>query len=193
MPKPIIPTKEEFAERYRRLLPPGQAWAFTDVGDKLLLAKSCKQVAFREAINSLLIDILPQSTVNLLQEWRESTSLPDECSDNLTTNDREEVLLRLRGTGAESVEEYLALFPGSEIEEFFLTRVDEVEVDTELVEDEEWQHTWVLKVPEETAGLTFAIVDETEVGDPIEDFGNTFVCRVGQEISAHHFVFVEIL
>lgn len=193
MTNPVIPTEEEFSQRRRRQLPPGQAWLWLDVGDKLLLGFSPAQVRFRQAINSFLIDILPQTTVNLLQEYRESASLPDECSDNITTNNRDEVLQRYRGVGAESVEEYLALFPGSEIEEFFLTRVDEAELDLELIDDEEWQHTWVLKVPEETAGLTFATVDETEVDQAIEDFGNTFVCKVNQEISAHHFVFVEIL
>ena len=190
---PTIPTQENFAERRKRLLPPGQAWAWTKTGDKLLLGFSDEQIRFRQALNDFLIDLLPQSTINLLQEWRESVSLPDECSDSLTTNDREEVLQRLRARGAESVEEYEELFEGSEVIEFFITRVDTAEVDDELIEDDDWQHTWVLSVPEEIGGLIFAIVDETEVDDPIEDFSNSFACQALKEFSAHHFVFIEII
>lgn len=193
MPTPAIPTNQDFADRRRKMLPPGQAWAWSVVGDKLLLGFSDEQIRFRQALNSFLLDILPQTTINLLQEWQESVSLPDECSDSLTTNDRDEVLARLRNRGAESVEQYEALFPGSTVVEYFISYVDIMQVDDELVDDFDWQHTWVLEVPEELAGLTFATVDETQVDDPIEDFGTGFTCAANKEFSAHHFVFIEII
>jgi len=191
MPKPTIPTEEQFAQRLKDLFPPGQAWIWSKVGNKLLLGLSKEQVKFRQALNSFLLDINPQTTINLFVEWQQSVSLPDECNDNITSTDRDEILLRLRGRGAESVEEYEALFIGSQVEEFFISRVDEMEVDDELVEDTDWFNTWVLKVPEELAGLTFMIVDDSEIDEAIEDFSNGFVCIAQKEFPAHQNVFIE--
>lgn len=191
MPVPAIPTKEDFAERRRRFLPPGQAWAWSKVGDKMLVGFGAEQVRLREALNQFLIDILPQSTVNLLQEWLASVSLPDDCTDSSLSNP--DVLEILRASGAESVEEYEALFPGSTVVEKFIARVDIAECDFELVENEDWYHTWILEVPEEIGGLLFAIVDEFEVDEPIESFTNNFQCKAQKEFPAHQKVFIVIV
>ncbi len=190
MPTPAIPTKEDFAERRKRLLPPGQAWSWSTIGNNLLVGFGSEQVRFREALNDFLIDILPQSTVNLLQEWLASVSLPDNCTSSSLSN--KDVLEILRASGAESVEEYEALFEGSTVVEKFASYVDQIQTDFELVEDD-WHHTWILEVPEAIGGLLFAIVDEFEVDEPIESFANNFQCKALKEFPAHQKVFIVIV
>lgn len=190
MPTPPVPTNEEFADRRRRLLPPGQAWVWSKVGERLLVGFGSEQVRFREAINQLLVDFLPQTAVNLLKEWLDSVSLPDNCTDKSLNN--QDVLEILRQRGAESVEDYEALFPGTTVVEKFISYVD-LEVDFELVEYPDWQHTWILEVPEAIAGLLFAIVDEFEVDEPIETFTNNFQCKALKEFPAHQQVFIVVV
>lgn len=193
MPIAVIPSQQDFADRRRKMLPPGQAWAWTTTGEKLLKSTAPEQIRFRSAINSLLMDMLPQTTVNLFQEWQASVGLPDACSDPNNLNEISEILLRLQSRGAESVEEFEALFPGSIVVEFHISYIDETEIDTELVDDPNWMHTWVLQVPEDIAEFIFAIIDEFEIDNPIEDFTETplFLCRANQEFPAHQTVFIE--
>ncbi len=189
----VVPGKQDFTDRRRRLMPPGKAWAWDQIGEKLLQATAPEQQRFRSSINSLLVDILPQSTINLFEEWKTSVGLPDACSDGNTANDRDELLLRLQARGAESVEEYETLFPGSKVVEYHISYIDEFEIDSELIDDDAWQHTWILQVPQDIAEFIWAIVDEFEIDNAIEDFtvAPLFLCRANQEFSAHHFVFIE--
>lgn len=171
-----IPDIALLTKRIKSLLPKGSAWFFLDIGDKLLRAFSATDQQLLIDINALQNDMLPQTTVDLREEWQKSVSLPDECI-TILPNDNFEILNRIRARGSESVEDYQAQFPDATIIEVFVNIIDEVETDFELIDDELWQHTWILQI---------AAVD---LNEPQAQF----ICRVQKEFSAHHQVIIDII
>lgn len=185
---------QELSNRSRRHLPPGAAWFWEGDGEFLLVGLAGARARFYNELIGLNRDMLPQETTNFLGEWLESVSLPDNCSDPETPDGIDQILFILRGTGAESVEDYETLFPGSQVIEHFISRVGEFEAGDELVNSDDWMHTWVWQFPEGSAEEVFEfIVGEAVAGDPLGIAAGNFTCRVLQITPSHQQVFIEFV
>lgn len=186
-----IPDAAHFADRFRRLLPPGEAWEWAGAGNGLLLGFSRQQVRFRDFIRQILLGFIPHTTVDLLPEWLESVSLPNACAfENLAGSD---VLNVLEASQFESFSDFQSVFNESIVVEKFVSRAGATQAGSELVNDESWWSAWVLKVPESVSpGIVFAIADEAVAGDYVEKVrdDDNYACRVLSLVPAHQKVYI---
>jgi uncharacterized protein YmfQ (DUF2313 family) len=80
-------TAQDYLGQFQRLLPRGRVWhrGLQMVQDADLLALMPTWSRLQDALNTLIAEIFPCSTVELLPEWEVTLGLPDPCIGPLDT------------------------------------------------------------------------------------------------------------
>lgn len=98
---------EKYTELIRGLLPKGFAWEQVRLhGLWTGVAKEFSRVD--DSAESLLRDIFPQDTIDLLSDWKKTVDVPDECTPSGLTDDeaREQIVQKLSVIGSLSASVY---------------------------------------------------------------------------------------
>jgi uncharacterized protein YmfQ (DUF2313 family) len=84
MPLPNY-SAEDYLAQFQRLLPRGRVWnrGLELIQDFDLLVLMPTWVRLTAALNSLIANIFPCTTRQLLPEWEETLGLPNECTGPL--------------------------------------------------------------------------------------------------------------
>lgn len=148
-------TQADYEAALLALLPVGRAWPRDrDALQASLMAGFAPTLVRIDArAQTLLVDLFPATTLELLPEWEASLGLPDPCEgpDPVVQQRRQQVVNRLVNTGGQSKAYYLDVlerlgFTGATITEFTPFKADVSHADG-IVYDESWAHTWQLNVP----------------------------------------------
>lgn len=195
----ILSAEEELAEyepQLFKLLPRGMIWD-RRIGSNLerivsAMAAELSRVDLRG--RDLLRESDFLSVVEMLDEWEQEISLPDECSgDPVSSEERAEAIkARMRDTGG-STEEYLVRLAGDwgyaiSIEEIIPARVgDLTRIGDRLIGAQSgWSFAFYVDAP---IGDTYAearVGDTTRIGDRMATWGeDTLECIIDRAKPAH--------
>jgi uncharacterized protein YmfQ (DUF2313 family) len=104
---------EDYLTGFQRLLPRGRVWnrGLELIQDFDLLVLMPTWVRLQDALNSLIADIFPCTTTDLLPEWEETLGLPSECTGNLgTLQERQQaVCVKFTARGGQSMAYFTAI------------------------------------------------------------------------------------
>ncbi|WP_099212572.1 YmfQ family protein [Gluconobacter cerinus] len=185
---------DDFRQAILRLLPRGAIWS-RDQGDlPSLLAGIWGQTFARNSqrATNLLTDAFPASTVELLQEWENSTGLPDPCAGTSPTLEqrRDQVLARLTDSGGSSVEYFTAF---AEILGFKITILEHTPACVgklrvgDPLNGRDWAYAWTVSFPGYSP--VYFRVGESAVDQPLQAWGNAVLqCEIRSRLPAHTIV-----
>lgn len=180
---------DQYARMLQGLLPRGAAWT-RDSAAKLtqLLRGMADELARIDTRGDNLInEALPDTTLELLDQWEVVAGLPGECTGPLETVEqrRDALVMRLATVGAQSRQYFIdvaaALGYTVTITEFRPFQVGSVAGD-ELTGGD-WLHAWRVNAPEATVrDFTAGSI----AGEPLQSWGNTLLeCAIGRVKPAH--------
>jgi uncharacterized protein YmfQ (DUF2313 family) len=177
-----------YGASYLRHLPPGLAITRRAEGNipALLNALAVEPARVAERVLDLLVEAFPGTTVELIDEWEEALSLPDDCVAPTVYADRiAAIVARFVGTSGHSEDDYRELAESLGYDDALVefTRVDAFKSGRSKAGDKLWNnHQWTVTI---TVGT---------VGDPVRDA--LLECVFNARRRAHTefiFVFDEVL
>lgn len=182
---------DQYGQQLDALLPQGAAWPRdADAKMRLLtrgLAEEFARVDMRA--NDLLSEVLPNTTVQMLDDWERAAGLPDTCvATGQTLQERRSALLaRLTNMGGQSRAFFieLAKYLGFTITitEFRQFRAGISRAGEPLCGDP-WLHTWRVNAPQTTIVAFRSGV--SGAGEPLRKWGNELLeCVFGRVKPAH--------
>lgn len=184
---------DQYAEQLDALLPQGLAWPReSDARMRALTRGLAEEFARVDARgDDLLREVLPNTTVEMLEDWERAAGLPDTCVATTQTlqERRNAILSRLANTGGQSRAFFieLAAYLGFTITitEFrpFMAGIGRA---GDALYGEEWRHAWRVNAPQTTiiafrAGLSAA-------GEPLRKWGNELLECVFNRVKPAHSV-----
>ena len=184
-------TPEDYLTQFQRLLPRGRVWhrgwGWLQDADLLTLMPTWSRL--QSSINTLIANIFPCSTTDLLPEWEETLGLPDPCIGPLATVQERQaaVCAKFVGRGGQSVAYFIRLANSlgfdARIKQFSPFRVGINHAGDPLY-DNAWAFAWTIIV-----APTLIIYFRTGVstaGEPLRAWGNKILeCIIAENAPAH--------
>ena len=138
---------------------------------------------------SLLAEMMPNTSTELLTDWERVLGLPDPCVGELTTlqERRAAVVAKYVERGGQSrayfIEIAARLGYETSITEFGLFQVG-ISAVGDALNGDDWLYSWLVSAPEETI-REFA-VGESAVSDPLRSWGNELLECVIRKLKPAH-------
>lgn len=185
---------DDFRHALLRLLPRGAIWSREANALPSMLAAIWGKTFARNSqrASDLLTEAFPLTTTELLNEWEETTGLPDPCAGESPTvaQRRAQVIARLTDGGGSSVAYFVAFAAalGFEIsiKEYAPARVDQFKMGDALGA-EEWAYVWTVEAPGYTP--VYFRTDVSGMGEPLQAWGNQVLqCEIRARCPAHTLV-----
>lgn len=184
-------TPEQYAAQLDALLPLGQAWPRdADAKMRLLTRGLAEEFARVDARSKDLIgEVLPSTTLQMLEDWERATGLPDTCvATGQTIQERRNALLaRLTSTGGQSRAFFidLAKYLGFTITitEFKQFRAG-VSRAGESLNGDPWLNTWRVNAPQTT--IILFRTGASTAGEPLAKWGNELLECVFRRVKPAH-------
>ncbi len=155
-------TARNYREQMQALLPSGPAWPRHDDATltKALdaLAEEFARIGVRA--EELPIEILPNTTTELITDWERVMALPDECVGQLEetlAKRRSAVVAKLTGGGSAAIDYYIALA---------------LQLGYVITITEPATHTWLITAPATTT--TYFNVGNSVVGERLISYNHDF-------------------
>lgn len=192
-------TCEEILDILKKLKPTGRAWLDEPqlTQNKLLEASSDEFCRADVRTDELIVELDPQTTTEMIEDWERTAGLPDKCFDGLALTlqeRRDAVVSKLRRRGGQSVPFFFDLGESNNltinnIDEFFPFRAGRNSTGDNLY-DENWWYYWQVNSPfVNGVGFTAGADGETtaefvegkprtkngRAGDPLRDWGDPFL------------------
>jgi uncharacterized protein YmfQ (DUF2313 family) len=192
----INSSAESYRQQLQKLLPQGIAWPTEPDSTfvKLLDAMS-QEFARVDAMCATLIDeVFPDTTSQLLTNHERVLGLPDDCSEigESTTIRRLNVLAKLAARGGQSPQYFIdvaaALGYTITITEFNAFRAG-ISVAGDPVYSDAWEYAWQVNAPE--TSIVYFKAGISVAGDPLAEWGNDRLeCAITKLKPAHtHVIF----
>src|SRR6185369_8699167 len=187
------------AEAYRdailSLLPRGRVWSKEPGSLQYRLADGFAQTFERldARAQSLLVDLFPAFTVELLPEWEASLGLPDPCegADQTIEQRRLQVVTKLTVGGGQSIAYFVTVldrlgYTNATITEYAPFRIGVSPVGLPLLDDD-WWFAWNINLPDVRAFYFSA--GESAVGEALATYsGESVFCVIEALKPAHTIV-----
>lgn len=185
----MMVTAAQFARMLKQLFPRGSLWNFEANSNlsKLLLGMSDEAERLTSNFDSLIEEIDPRTTNELLSDFERIYGLPDPClGENQTVQQRRQSLVqKIKSTGGQSnaylIEVAAMLGYTITITEFSAFTVGDT-VD-ELIYGDDWEYAFQVNSALNT--VEYFEVDDT-VADPLATFGNDQLECVLEDIKPAH-------
>ena len=108
-------TQAQQTDILAQYLPSGRIYSrkFDDESNirKILLGLGAVWLEDRRLLNELFDEYNPETTVKFIEEWERTVGIPDDCFDNVGTNEerRKNILLKLTGINSSTEEQFEAV------------------------------------------------------------------------------------
>jgi uncharacterized protein YmfQ (DUF2313 family) len=193
MPYPYPPPEnspEDYLTQFQRLLPRGRVWhrGWGLVQDADLLTLMGVWSRLQTAFNTLIADIFPCTTVNLLTEWEETLGLPDCGMTPGTLQQRTAaVCAKFAARGGQTVDYYIRLAASIgytiTIKQFAPFRAG-ISRAGDPDNGEAWAYAWQITVP--STVIVWFRASQSTAGDPLATWGNDLLeCVIEAAAPAH--------
>ncbi len=167
-------TARHYRQQMQALLPSGAAWPRADDADLTItldaLAEEFARIGERAA--TVITEIIPNTTTEMITDWERVLGLPDPCvgvlEDTLAKR-RAAVVAKLSGGGSASRAYYIALAAA---------------LGYTITITEPSLHTWQINAPLTT--VTYFNVGDSVAGNRLTSFGNEFFECFFQAIKPAH-------
>jgi len=194
MPPPVN-TPLDYATQFQRLLPRGRIWhrglGMVEDADILVLMPTWARL--QDALNTLIAEINPCTTDQLLPEWMATLGIPDACMCDLADIDAEKaaVCAKFKSLvdGGQSMAFFVALAASIGVD-ITITELAPFRVDINTVEqplyDESWAFAWQVSSQFDPATEIDFTVNISVAGDPLRSWGNKVLeCLIREFAPAH--------
>jgi uncharacterized protein YmfQ (DUF2313 family) len=183
-------TAQDYLIQFQRLLPRGRVWQrgleWVQAADLLTLMPTWSRL--QAVLNTLIAEIFPCTTRQLLPEWEETLGIPDDCTGSLGNlqEQQQAVCLKFTARGGQSKTYFINLAEqlGYEITitEFAPFRAG-INRAGDPVNGYGWAHTWRITA---TAPMTYFRAGISDAGDHLRDWGSKlFECTMDAIKPAH--------
>lgn len=187
----------KYQKLLRKLLPSGWAWQAKDESEsemsKLLSGLSEEFGNVEKRSQDLLKEIMPNTTIEMIDDWERLLGLPDECSPDgeLTLQERRDRVLQVLTTRGGQNEEFyrtLASNFGFDIDVISVSDQPPFRVGSGRVGDRltngSWRYAFIVQAPSDSV-VRFR-VGQSRVGEPLLKVTNdTLECLMQKYKPAH--------
>ena len=181
---------EDYLAGFQRLLPRGRVWnrGLELIQDFDLLVLMPTWSRLQDALNTLIAEIFPCTTLDLLPEWEETLGLPSQCTGNLGNLQQRQqaVCVKFTARGGQSKAYFISLAEtlGYEITitEFAPFRAG-INRAGDPVYGEGWAHVWQIMAQ---APVIYFRAGQSTAGERLRTWGSRlFECTMEEIKPAH--------
>jgi uncharacterized protein YmfQ (DUF2313 family) len=181
---------QDYLIQFQRLLPRGRVWQrgleFVQAADLETLMPTW--VRLQNALNTLIAQIFPCTTTQLLPEWEETLGIPDDCTGTLGTlqEQQQAVCLKFTARGGQSKAYFINIAQQLgytiTITEFAPFRAG-INRAGDNVYGYGWAFTWQIMA---TSPMIYFRAGISDAGDPLRSWGSKlFECTMDAIKPAH--------